>query len=158
MSESDDGFSVAATRQKPGRFLKVWAFPPGPLGGRVKSPAAMLWALSIVAPGKVIFDNVSHAALAAIVGAGIKLRAAGTTDIAAYRIFMRTSSSAFVANHKIIRPTLPDSITHRILEGKATRLRPFSDFLSCRPRRCDSRSFDFLQETARAFSLDGRSA
>src|SRR5256885_14256559 len=92
MSESDDGFRVAAIRQKAGRFLMVWGRAPG----KVRSPDGTLCALSIVASRKESFAIVSHDALAAAAGVEIKARAAGATDNARCQSFMGASSGTVV--------------------------------------------------------------
>src|SRR5262245_56268540 len=79
MSESDEGFRVAVTRQKAGRFLDVSGLPLVPLGG-VKSPADRLCALSIVASAKDTFVSASQGVPGAMPVAGTKTRANRTTS------------------------------------------------------------------------------
>src|SRR2546427_13078780 len=71
MSESEDGLSVIATRQKAGRPLKVRPWPPRP-PGRVKSPAGTLCAESIFPFGNATDANLSQDVPAAIAIAGIR--------------------------------------------------------------------------------------
>src|SRR5207248_8224674 len=63
MSESLDGFSVAATRQNGGTLLKPSAAAPA-LGG-VNAPAATFCAAVIAASGRRSDDRLSHASGAA---------------------------------------------------------------------------------------------
>ena len=63
MSESDDGVSVAATRQNPGSFLN--ACPPPPAAGGVNPPAATVWANVMVVLGSFSDDRLSHEPAAA---------------------------------------------------------------------------------------------
>src|SRR5947207_3571897 len=58
MSESDEGVSVAATRQKVGTWLKCGVAPPVP--GRAKDPAGTTWARVIEVFGSAKDDRVSH--------------------------------------------------------------------------------------------------
>src|SRR5213592_2978263 len=63
MSESGEGVSVAATRQKPGRALSCsTAAGPGP--GRVKPPAGTIRAKVIEVSGSARDDKLSHDAAA----------------------------------------------------------------------------------------------
>src|SRR5262245_59096229 len=59
MSESDDGVSVAATRQKAGRRLNCCT-AAGPIPGRVKRPAGTIWAKVIEVSGSTRDDKLSH--------------------------------------------------------------------------------------------------
>src|SRR5271170_6024912 len=62
MSESDDGASVAITRQNSGRPLKgarLTGNPPGAAGG-VKAPAATLRAEVIVTFGRLTLERLSQ--------------------------------------------------------------------------------------------------
>src|SRR6266446_3143251 len=58
MSESDEGVSVAATRQKVGCWLNCGA--AGPVPGRVNVPAGTIWARVIEVFGSAKDDNLSH--------------------------------------------------------------------------------------------------
>src|SRR5205809_6203195 len=58
MSESDEGVSVAATRQKVGRWLNCGAV--GPLPGRMNPPAGTISANVIDVFGSVSEDKLSH--------------------------------------------------------------------------------------------------
>src|SRR6266850_2315479 len=62
MSESDDGLSVAATRQKAGSW-RNWG--TGAVPGRVNPPAGTIWANVIDVFGSARDDRVSHGAAAA---------------------------------------------------------------------------------------------
>src|SRR5881409_926678 len=62
MSESDEGVSVAATRQKVGSWLNCGT--AGPVPGRVNPPAGTVWAKVIEVFGSVRDDRLSHDALA----------------------------------------------------------------------------------------------
>src|SRR2546422_6339504 len=64
MSESLDGFKVAATRQKPGRSSKRGA-PPRPAAGTVNAPGATDCAIVIVVSGSFRADRLSQEAAAA---------------------------------------------------------------------------------------------
>src|SRR5262245_31609216 len=59
MSESDDGVSVAATRQKAGRRLNCCT-AAGAIPGRVKPPAGTIWARVIAVSGSARDDKLSH--------------------------------------------------------------------------------------------------
>src|SRR5262245_47102082 len=61
MSESDDGLSVAATRQKAGRPLNCCT-AVGPIPGRAKPPAGTTCANVIEVSGSARDDKLSHAA------------------------------------------------------------------------------------------------
>src|SRR5262245_11779690 len=63
MSESDDGASVAATRQNAGRRLNCCA-AAAPIPGRVKPPAGTIWAKVIEVSGGAREDKPSHDAAA----------------------------------------------------------------------------------------------
>src|SRR5438045_9628228 len=58
MSESDEGVSVAATRQKVGSWLNCGA--AGPVPGRVNAPAGTIWARVIEVFGSAKDDKLSH--------------------------------------------------------------------------------------------------
>src|SRR2546423_11632531 len=58
MSESDEGVSVAATRQKVGSWLNCGA--AGPVPGRVNAPAGTIWARVIEVFGSAKDDKHSH--------------------------------------------------------------------------------------------------
>src|SRR5437868_15258135 len=62
MSESDEGVSVAATRQKVDSWLNCGA--AGPVPGRVNAPAGTIWARVIEVFGSAKDDKLSHAAAA----------------------------------------------------------------------------------------------
>src|SRR2546430_9451270 len=62
MSESDEGVSVAATRQKAGNWLNCGT--AGPVPARVNPPAGTVWAKVIEVFGSVRDDRLSHDALA----------------------------------------------------------------------------------------------
>jgi hypothetical protein len=62
MSESGDGFSVAATRQKAGRLLYPWS--AAPVVGGLNPPAGTVWAKVIVVFGSVDDDKPSQDAVA----------------------------------------------------------------------------------------------
>src|SRR5215467_12511998 len=85
MSESEDGLSVMATRQKAGRPLKVRpCWPPRP-PGMVKSPAGTLCAESIFAFGNTTDANLSQDVPAAMAIPGIRT---STVEIAMRIVFM----------------------------------------------------------------------
>ena len=63
MSESDEGVSVAATRQKAGRRLNCCT-AAGPAPGAVNPPAGTIWAKVIDVSRTVIDDKLSHDAAA----------------------------------------------------------------------------------------------
>jgi hypothetical protein len=63
ISESDDGVSVAVTRQKAGRRLNCWT-AAGLIPGGVKPPAGTGWARVIDESGRARDDKVSHDAAA----------------------------------------------------------------------------------------------
>src|SRR5205807_1800901 len=63
MSESDDGVSVAATRQKAGRRLNC-SIAAGPIPGRVKPPAGTSWATVIEVSWSARDDRLSQDAAA----------------------------------------------------------------------------------------------
>src|SRR5437762_11873303 len=63
MSESDDGVSVASTRQKAGRRLNC-CVAAGLIPGRVKPPAGTIWAKVIEVSGSARDDKLSHGAAA----------------------------------------------------------------------------------------------
>src|SRR5580700_7999542 len=85
MSESDDGASVAMTRQNSGTLLKGAGLPKGPPGGPagpaggVKAPAATLCAELMVTLGRLTLERVSQ--VEPPVGAPIK-EAAGSRSAA----------------------------------------------------------------------------
>src|SRR5438128_12458787 len=58
MSESDEGVSVAATRQKAGSWLNCGT--AGPVPGRVNAPAGTVWAKVIEVFGSVRDNRLSH--------------------------------------------------------------------------------------------------
>src|SRR5262245_53068507 len=58
MSESGEGVSVAATRQKAGNWLNCGA--AGPVPGRVNAPAGISWARVIEVFGSARDDKLSH--------------------------------------------------------------------------------------------------
>jgi hypothetical protein len=62
MSESAEGVSVAATRQKAGNWLNCGT--AGPVPGRVNPPAGTIWAKVIEVFGSARDDRLSHDALA----------------------------------------------------------------------------------------------
>src|SRR5207253_1075828 len=62
MSESDDGVSVAATRQKAGSWLNCGT--AGPVPGRVNPPAGTIWANVIEVVESARDDMLSHDAAA----------------------------------------------------------------------------------------------
>src|ERR1700733_1776263 len=64
MSESEDGVSVAITRQNSGRLLKgarLTGNPPGGAAGGVKVPAATLCAELMVTCGRLSLERLSQA-------------------------------------------------------------------------------------------------
>jgi len=67
MSESLDGLSVSATRQKPGR--SAYGFPPRPRAGvgATNAPGATVCAIVIVVCGSESDDRLSHVAAPASV-------------------------------------------------------------------------------------------
>src|SRR5689334_3206149 len=58
ISESEEGVSVAATRQKAGNWLNCGT--AGPVPGRVNPPAGTLWARVIEVFGSARDDKLSH--------------------------------------------------------------------------------------------------
>src|SRR5919198_5184914 len=62
MSESEEGVSVAATRQKAGNLLNCGT--AGPVSGRLNPPAGTIWAKVIEVFGSAKDDKLSHDAAA----------------------------------------------------------------------------------------------
>ncbi len=62
MSESEEGVSVAATRQKGGNWLNCGS--AGPVPGRLNPPAGTIWAKVIDVFGSARDDKLSHDAAA----------------------------------------------------------------------------------------------
>src|SRR5918992_2916985 len=60
MSESEEGVSVAATRQKAGKWLNCGTAAPVP--GRLNPPAGTIWAKVMEVFGSARDDKLSHAA------------------------------------------------------------------------------------------------
>src|SRR5688572_19639086 len=65
MSESGEGLSVAATRQKAGRFVNCAPPPRPPPCGGANAPAATDCAIVIVASGNLSDESISHDCAAA---------------------------------------------------------------------------------------------
>src|SRR5262245_27738821 len=63
MSESEEGLSVAVTRQNAGNRLNCCA-APGPVPGRLNAPAGAIWANVIDVFGRARDDKLSHDAAA----------------------------------------------------------------------------------------------
>src|SRR5256885_6310677 len=92
MSESFEGASVAATRQKAGRFLKL---TPGGTGlGGVNSPAATVVARVMVVFGRVTDAKLSHDAAADTGTASIGVASRIAMSLADVRNFT-TAPAAF---------------------------------------------------------------
>src|SRR4029453_8239560 len=75
MSESGDGLTVAATRQKAGRSVNCAPPPRPPPCGGVNAPAATDCAIVMVASGSLSDESISHDCAAT--GPALNTRSAG---------------------------------------------------------------------------------
>src|SRR5207302_2012671 len=91
MSESDEGVSVAATRQKVGSWLNCGT--AGPVSGRVNAPAATVLAKVIEVFGSARDDKLSHddAALRACPRCQCEEERTRSASYHLHRTFLRSS-------------------------------------------------------------------
>src|SRR6185503_13455150 len=90
MSESDQGVSVAATRQKAGNWLNCGT--AGPVPGRLNPPAGTIWAKVIEVFGSARDDKLSHDAALSPCTSIVSISARSTAHDPPGTVFIAPSS------------------------------------------------------------------
>src|SRR6266545_4193662 len=109
MSESDEGISVAATRQKAGRRLNCCT-AAGPISGSVNPPAGTIWARVIEVFGSTRDDKLSHDAAAALRACPYIITARRTAHDPPVTIFMPFSSEVLTRGQRLLNPLAQESL------------------------------------------------
>src|SRR5262245_998656 len=114
MSESEEGLSVAATRQNAGNWLNCCA-AAGPVPGRLNPPAGAIWAKVIEVFGSARDAKLSHDAAALSACPSIM-------SISARRTTHDPPVTVFIALGPLEKEKSPDSILdvdrHQIISGR----------------------------------------
>src|SRR5207245_11726292 len=114
MSESDEGVSVAATRQKAGKRLNCCT-AAGPIPGSVNPPAGTIWAKVIEVFGSTRADKLSHDAAALRACPYIIIVARRTAHDPPVTIFMALSSAVLTRGQRLLTPLAQEFLLSRRL-------------------------------------------
>src|SRR5438876_5984088 len=120
MSESDEGVSVAATRQKAGRRLNCCT-AAGPIPGSVNPPAGTIWAKVIEVFGSTRDDKLWHDAAALRACPYIIIIARRTAHDPPVTIFMALSSEVLTRGQKLLNPLAQEFLFCRRLTSRFSR-------------------------------------
>src|SRR5438876_12446674 len=118
-SESNEGVSVAATRQKAGSWLNCGT--AGPIPGSVNPPAGTIWAKVIEVFGSTRDDKLWHDAAALRACPYIIIIARRTAHDPPVTIFMALSSEVLTRGQKLLNPLAQEFLFCRRLTSRFSR-------------------------------------
>src|SRR5439155_9580051 len=134
MSESDEGVSVAATRQKAGKRLNCCT-AAGPIPGSVNPPAGTIWAKVIEVFGSTRADKLSHDAAALRACPYMIIVARRTAHDPPVTIFMALSSEVLTRGQRLLNLLAQEFLFSRRLtlriscERRSRAHRPLVSFI-----------------------------